>query len=371
MPGNQWRVLVFFSILLLVLLSLEGEEIVFVSNEIGMPLEPLQKNREIPEYRLVLSRLSGIEIKTLLNREGVELKRWETRLGVGGIPLERKEYKEGILQKRIFFDERGRILREEEVEGEKEAGTFEYLYAGTRYRGVVFKPSGSSAGYKEEVLYTPTGTFRGVHRRYDSGDTRLTLASQSRGVLQREIFQGAGISFLARYNSRGDAVYQEVRKEGIPVERSKFWYSTQPSYHMEKMEVENLITGTQKVFFYSSTGLLEREIETIKGMFLQEVRYTYQEKQLIQKDLRTRRSKYRWEFRYGEDGKKVEEKQYENEVLSLHIDLSPPQPFSRIENRYKGGSLVMRTYFQEDSEVLVEYYREGVLLRSVKKGTNP
>ena len=370
MLGKGLRVLGFLSILLLVVLSLEGEELVFVSNEIGMPLEPLQKNRDIPEYRLVVNRLPGNEIKTLLNREGVELKRWETRLGVGGLPLERKEYKDGLLQKRIFFDARGRILREEEVEGEKEAGTFEYLYAGHTYRGVTFKPSGSDAGYKEEVLYTPAGTYRGVHRKYDSGDTRITLASQSRGVLQREIFQGAGISFVARYNSRGDTIYQEVRKEGIPVERSKFRYSEEPIYHIERMEIENLITGTQKVLFYSSTGFLEREIETIKGMFLQEVRYTYQEKQLIQKDLRTRRSRYRWEFRYGEDGKKVEEKQYENEALSLHIEFSPPQPFSRIESRYKGGSLVMRTYFQEDSEVLVEYYREGVLLRSVKKGTN-
>lgn len=106
-------------------------------------------------------------------------------------------------------------------------------------------------------------------------------------------------------------------------------------------------------------------------MFLQEIRYTYQEKHLIQKDLRTRRTRYRWEFRYGEDGKKLEEKQYENETLALHIDLSPPQPFSRVESRYKGGSLVMRTYFQEGSEVLVKYYRDGVLLRSIQKGTNP
>jgi len=371
MSGNRLRVLAFLSILLLTLLSLEGEELVFVSNEIGMPLEPLQKNQDIPEYRLVVNPLPGTEIKTLLNREGAELKRWETRLGGGGIPLERKEYKEGVLQKRIFFDARGRIVREEEVEGEQEAGTFEYLYAGTTYKGVTFKPSGSDAGYREEVLYTPTGTYRGVKRLYGSGDTRITLASQSRGLLRREIFQGAGISFVARYNSRGDAVYQEVRKEGIPVERSKVRYSEEPTYHIERMEIENLITGTQKVLFYSSTGFLERETETIKGMFLQEVRYTYQEKQLIQKDLRTRGARYRWEYRYGEDGKKVEEKQYENEVLSLLIDFSPPQPFSRIESRYKGGSLVMRTYFQEDSEVLVEYYREGVLLRSVKKGTNP
>lgn len=371
MPGDRLKVLVFISILLQVLLSLEGEELVFISNEIGMPLEPLRKNQETPEYRLRVNRSSSTEIRILLNREGVELKRWETRLGVGGLTLERKEYKEGLLQKRVFFDARGRIVREEEFEEEKEAGTFEYIYAGTTYRGVTWKSTGSDAGYKEEVLYTPKGAYRGVHREYESGDTRITLASQSRGVLQREIFQGAGISFLARYNSRGDAIYQEVRKEGVPIERSKFWYTDQPSYHVEKMEVENLVTGTQKMLFYSSAGLLEREIETIKGMFLQEVRYTYQEKQLIQKNLRTRGTTYRWEFRYGEDGKKLEEKQYENESLSLHIDFSPPQPFSRIESRYKGESLAMRTYFQEGSEVLVEYYRDGILLRSVKKGTNP
>jgi len=109
----------------------------------------------------------------------------------------------------------------------------------------------------------------------------------------------------------------------------------------------------------------------IKDVFLQETRYIYQEKQLIQKDIRTRRSRYRWEYRYNGDGKKVEEKQYENESLVLHVEYSPPEPFSRIESRYKGGSLVMRTYFKEDSEALVEYYRDGVLLRSVKKGSIP
>jgi antitoxin component YwqK of YwqJK toxin-antitoxin module len=355
---------------------LEGEEAVFLSNEIGMPLEPLVKGQEMPEYRLVVNRTSGTEIRTLLNREGRELKRWETRIGASGIPLEKKEFKEGALQRRISYDSKGRIIREEEFEGEKDAGTFDYLYTGTQYRGVTFKPLGSdsqdrASGYREQVLYTPTGIYRGLHRTYDSGATRITLASQSRGVLQRELFQGAGISFLARFNSRGDAIHQEVRKDGVPVEVSRFWYSERPSYHLERMETENLIDGTRRVLYYSPTGLLEREIETMKDVFLQEIRYTYQDKQLIQKELRTRRSRYRWEFQYREEGKKIVEKQYENEVLSLQIDFSPPEPFSRIESRYKGGSLVMRTYFQEDSEVLVEYYRDGVLLRSVKKGSPP
>ena len=376
MPGKQGRVLIFFLtfLLALCLALLEGEETVFISNEIGMPLEPLQKNKEMPEYRLVLKRFPTGEVRSLLNREGIELKRWETKIGAGGIPLEKKEFKEGTLQRRITYDVKGRIIREEEFEGDKGVNTFEYLYTGATYRGVTFKPlrvdSGSNdSGYKEEILYTPTGAFRGVYRQYDSGATRITLASQSRGILQREIFRGAAISFLARYNERGDTIYQEVRKEGLPIERSKFWYSNQPSYHLERVESENLITGKRNMLWYSSTGLLERELQTIKGVFLQEIRYSYQDNRLIQKDLRTRGSRYRWEFRYSEDGKKVEEKQYENEAIALHIDFSPQDSYSRVESRYRGGTLVMRTYYQEDSEVLVEYYRDGVLLRSVKKGS--
>lgn len=378
MPGERVKGLFFLLGLLGVLfpILLEGEESVYLSNEIGMPLEPLRKAQEIPEYRLVVRRMPNGETRILLNREGMELKRWDTRIRSGGIPLEEKEFKEGALQRRITYDSSGRIIREEEFEDGKEAGTFEYLYSGTSYRGVTFKPleNGSGerkSGYREEVLYTPTGTYRGLHRQYDSGAIRVALATQSRGVLQREIFQGGGVSFLARYNARGDAVYQEVRKDGVLVEYARFRYTEQPSYHMERMETENLLTGIRKVLWYSSNGLLVREIDTIKDVFLQEIRYTYQEKQLIQKDLRTRTSRYRWEFQYGEDGKKVEEKQYENEVLSLHIDFAPPTPYTRIENRYKGGSLIMRTYFQEESEVKVEYYRDGVLLRSVKKGTLP
>ncbi|MCX7788939.1 MAG: hypothetical protein N2442_14715 [Spirochaetes bacterium] len=363
-------------LLALCLVPLEGEETVFLSNEIGMPLELLQKSQETPEYRLVVKRLPDEEIRILLNREGVELKRWETRMGGGGVPLEKKEFKEGILQRRSTYDPRGRIIQEVEFEAAKETGTLEYLYTGSTYRGVVFKPSQPDSrdrdvGYKEEILYTPSGTYRGIYRQYDSGAVRIARALQSKGVLQREVFQGLGVSFLARYNSKGDAIYQEVRKEGVPIEQSRFWYSDKPIYHLERIEAENLTTGTRKVLWYSDSGLLEREIETIKDVFLQETRYSYQGKQLIGKELRTRRSRYRWEYRFDGDGKKVEEKQYENDSISLHIDFSPPEPFSRIESRYKGGSLIMRTYFKEDAEFLVEFYRDGVLLRSVKKGNAP
>ncbi|GAB4370686.1 MAG: hypothetical protein Kow009_07120 [Spirochaetales bacterium] len=352
-------------------LSLPGEELIFHSNEIGMPLEAIRPGETVRGYRLVVQRSPGIEIRRLLNGEGVEEKRWEILVDKSGNPQEKNEYKAGMLQRRILYGPGGRILREEEFENGKMVNAFEYLYTATRYKGAVSKPLSDGSGYEDEILYTPGGSYRGVRRRYDSGAISVTLASQSKGLLQREVYQGQGITFLARYNSRGDVILQEVRKEGSLVERSRFRYSDSPRYHLEYLEVENWVAGTRKEVWYSPAGLIERELEKIHDVFIQETRYTHEEGRLIRMERRTRESRYIWEYRYTEDGKKVEEKQYENGVLTLHLDFSPPEPYSRIESWYKEGELVMRKYFEGDSEVQIEYYRNGGVVRTVRKGAVP
>ncbi len=54
----------------------------------------------------------------------------------------------------------------------------------------------------------------------------------------------------------------------------------------------------------------------------------------------------------------MEERHYENGELRLQIDYSPLEPYTKVESRFKNNFLVLRSYFQEETEVKVEYYKE-------------
>jgi antitoxin component YwqK of YwqJK toxin-antitoxin module len=345
-------------------------ETVYLSNEVGMPIAPYQAGEgERPEYLLFVEQRKDTVVRRLLNREGEESKRWEIRLDTHGNLVESKEYKNGLIRLHLFYNAYGKVVREIQYTDGREEGSFEYQYQGNRYTGVTYQTGNTGEDYVDKILYTPGGKFRGVRREYRSGKSLITLFSLQDDVLSRELYQGDTVSILVRYNSIGLATLQEVRNRGELTERTIFRYSEKDVHVLREKEVENFTTGVRTIFTFDANGYLVREVQYQKGIRILETNYVYNQEDLVRKETRTRTGFYRWEYSYSEDGKMMEERHYENGELRLQIDYSPLEPYTKVESRFKNNFLVLRSYFQEETEVRVEYYKEGKLLRSVERAS--
>ncbi|HOV38481.1 MAG TPA: hypothetical protein PLG79_07160 [Spirochaetales bacterium] len=345
-------------------------ETVYLSNEVGMPIAPyLAGEGERAEYLLFVEQREDTVVRRLLNREGEETKRWEIRLDTHGNLVESKEYQKGLIRLHLFYDAYGKVLREIQYADGREEGSFEYQYQGNRYTGVTYQTGNAGEDYVDKILYTPGGIFRGVRREYRSGKSLITLFSLQDDVLSRELYQGDTVSILVRYISLGLATLQEVRNRGELTERTIFRYSEKDAHALREKEVENFTTGVRTIFTFDANGYLAGEVQYQKGVRILETIYAYNQENLVKKETRTRIGLYRWEYSYSEDGKMTEERHYENGELRLQIDYSPPEPYTKVESRFKNDFLVLRSYFQEETEVRVEYYKEGKLLRSVERAS--
>ncbi|MFQ3620660.1 MAG: hypothetical protein SNJ78_06920 [Spirochaetales bacterium] len=338
---------------------------IYRSNELGMPLEILKRGDPVPEFRLIIAKHLDKETRTLLDAEGTEVKRWERFSTPSGI--EEREYDSQGLKEKIFYDSRGRVLRIESHDFQQ-GGVIEYTVTEGKYLGSIRTSLNGEFELMDRILYTSKGLVRGIVRSSKENVSQAAFFSQDRGILRRETFQGERGTLLSRYNSRGEIVYQEVRRGEKVVEVQRFFYQGEPSFKMARKEIENPLSGRKVQIVFNEEGNIEREIEIVGGVFSQETFYIYRGRVLLRKESRTRAGQYVWEFQYSDQDKKIEERQYEKGILVLKIEFDTPDGFTRVESRYREGDLIMKTYFQEEKEIKVEYYRGGTLLRTVQKG---
>jgi hypothetical protein len=237
-------------------------------------------------------------------------------------------------------------------------------------RGVLLEERRRGAGVDELRVYLPDGSLEYTERllRYSDGsprEVRRQTGDQERtyryrkttGLPFEEWFQHGDERRVWRFGSEGRLAERVAWDGETMVIRERFSYSE--AGVLVEARREDLQAGEERLRSYDG-GLLLREELRRDARLVATTRYTYGEQdRLIREERETPDGSLLLDYEYDEEGALSTVRHLRNGEITLVIRHTGE---GRIEDRYRSGSLVLRSYFEGDTKIREELYRGGRLI---------
>jgi antitoxin component YwqK of YwqJK toxin-antitoxin module len=364
-----------------------GEKAWYTSNSIGTLLQPINDPGAFAdggiEYVLSVSGKDGREIRTLFDKDGKEVRRWERRYSETGSLEEETVFVEGAKDSLTFYYPSGLVKEEVLFTNDQEDGRFLFSYAG--YAGapdesaqaegaitpakdytkdykksaplsVSFLRPQETGGFRDEYQYLPSGDFRGIKRIYDDGAVYTSIFNLDNGILRDEWHSFGGLEILFHYDKRGNALYSEEYRDSVLVERSDFRYDMESPFRLREKRIRDAASGRETVLEYGEDGNPARESILEGGVGIEVTLFTYSGNFLVRKEIRRRTNYEEWEYFYNDDKDLVREHQLRGGEMYMSRVYDPQaaggeEEYSRIDEYFRNGEVFLRLYFKDGEEV--------------------
>lgn len=219
----------------------------------------------------------------------------------------------------------------------------------------VYLPDGSLE-YTERLLRYSDGSPREVRRR--TGDqVRTYRYRKTTGLPFEEWFQRGEERRVWRFGPGGRLAERVAWDGETMVLRERLSYSEAGA--LVEARREDLQAGEERLQSYDG-GLLVREELLRDGRLVATTRYAYGElDRLIREETETPDGSLLLDYEYDEEGRLSSVRHLRNGEITLVIRHTGE---GRVEDRYRSGSLVLRSYFEGETKIREELYRGGRLI---------
>lgn len=333
--------------------SLSGESW-FVSNSSGMLFEKIHVSRtgEYDWYARVDDSGDQV-IKTLYNRAGKEVKRWDIFKYNGSVI--REVFTEGK-SRTISEFENQRILQETFIEGSTVTGSNAYSYDGNFLREIQGLDASGEVKNRVTINRDANSRISSADFTYD-GETFTNHYIFSRGRLIMEwhgIDSQTGTS--VRFSQEGTLLNTTRWEEGRKVGEEKFEYTDD---HLSGSVALAILTGEKTVKKYDNSGNITYQEDTVEDKVVRKLFCFYdKDSHLIDRtevqDNLIERSK----FKYIDD-RMVQEYQYKNGKLVRVIEYASADNYT--VDTYIDNVPVLRNYYLNHKKVKKEEWeKQGI-----------
>ena len=342
-----------FLLFLFTAFSLFGESW-FISNSSGMLFEKIHAVRtgEYDWYARVDDNGEQV-IKTLYNRAGKEVKRWDIFKRDGTV--EREVFTEGNSQTISEFENQ-RIIKETFYKGNKITGSNTYLYDGNFLREI--QEHDASGNIKNKVTLKRDANSRISSADFSYGKESFTnhyIFSRGRLIMEwHGIDSQTGTS--VRYNQEGSLLNTTRWEEGRKVAEEKFEYTDNYLSGSVAFSNKNREKTTKT---YDSAGNITYQEDTVDNEVVRKLFCFYDnnshliDRTEVQDNL-IERSK----FKYERD-RMVQEDQYKNGKLVRVIEYASAENYT--VDTYIDDVPVLRNYYIKHRKVKKEEWeKQGI-----------
>ncbi len=340
----------FFWILLLSMMlsiGLSGEELLFRSNEMGMPLERIQDYRR-DEFTNVLSvdKEEDTEIRRLYT-DGEITKKWEKVRSKGGI--EEKYYEDGELSSINKYDNNGLLLEEiSYLEGEVNERRA-YVYVQGLLKEIILFNGNDQKVWSTRFLRSSAGRLRKMIREGEKDEGRVSLFRYSTGTLMEEWHGTRGTGNLFRLDASGNTLSEERWEENVLTEHTEFFKSEEG----KRSITENMQEGFAVYRQYDDRDRVVLERTTQQGSLIEEIIQQYEGDDLTIKQRRTPGLKEKWTYEYNQDGD-LEQEEYVKNGNLIKVTVYTGED-TYYEDLYRNEIPVIRVFYSEDRKTGEEF----------------
>ncbi len=326
--------------------SLSGESW-FISNSSGMLFEKIHPSRtgEYDWYARVDD--SGDQVaKTLYDRTGTEVKRWDLFKENGTVV--REVLSEGDSRTVSEYDNQ-RVMKETFYTGNKITGTNIYLYDGNFLREIQEKDV--QGKIKNRVVLKRDVSSRISGADFSYGDETYTnhyIFSRGRLIMEwHGIDSQTGTS--VRYSQEGNLLNTTSWEEGRKVREEKFEYSDK---HLSGSVSYAQLTGERTTKKYDSAGNITYQEDSVENDVVRKLFCFYdQDSHLIDRTEVQDNLIERTKYKYNGD-QIVQETQYKNGRLTRVIDYATAENYT--VDTYVDNAPVLRNYYINHRKVKKE-----------------
>ena len=338
---------------LLTAFSLSGESW-FISNSSGMLFEKIHAVRtgEYDWYARVDDNGDQV-IKTLYDRTGREVKRWDIFKTDGTVV--REVFSEGN-SRTISEFENQRIMKETFLTGSKVTGGHIYLYDGNFLREI--QESDANGNIKNRVVLKRDANSRISSADFTYGKETFTnhyIFSKGRLIMEwHGIDSQTGTS--VRYSQEGSLLNTTKWEEGRKVWEEKFEYTGK---YLSGSVSRGMLTGEKTAKKFDSAGNLTYQEDTVDDEVVYKLFCFYDaDSHLIDKtevqDNLIERSKYKYK-----GDQVVQEEQYKNGKLVRVIEYASAANYT--VDTYIDNEPVLRNYYINHRKVKKEVWeKQGI-----------
>ncbi|MGO9307968.1 MAG: hypothetical protein ACLQDL_02960 [Spirochaetia bacterium] len=349
-------------ILLLAALHVFGEDILYRSNDFGMPLERIAPYQQDAFRWILRVRRSGPDEVRLLSDNGKEARRWEISWNRDRTEKVEKEFAGTVLAARRVYDAAGTLLQEEEYTAGALSKKTLFSYADGRLARTRVRAGPDGQQVSQEVyLYATDGGLREVRRTSAAGDTSVSSSLTGSAGLAEERSTMGGSVFVERYDPNGKLVHRERRDAGAAVSIEDFTYD--PKSHslassVERLPAENGLVERR----YDSSGRLSQETRRVKGVVQEVVGYERDDGgKVTSKTRRSSQGLEAWKYSYSDSGDVAREEYFERGIR-VKVTLYG-EGKHRTEEHYRDGELFLKVFYDGDTRLREEVYSRGTLVR--------
>lgn len=342
-----------FILLLFTAFSLSGESW-FISNSSGMLFEKIHESRtkEYEWYARVDD--SGDQVvKTLYDRTGTEIKRWDIFKQDGSVVQE--VYTEG-LNRTVSEYQNQRVMNETFYRGSRVTGTTSYLYDGNFLREIQEKDAAGAIKNKVVLKRDASSRISGADFSYGK-ESYTNHYIFSRGNLIMEwhgIDSQTGTS--VRYSQNGSLLNTTRWEKGVKVWEEKFEYTGKL---LSGSVALSKLTGEKTTRRFDGAGNVTYREDAVDDEVVYKMFCAYDsDSHLIDRtevqDNLVERSKYT----YNND-KMVQEDQYKNGKLIRVIEYTSPSDY--VVDTYIDNVPVLRNYYIDHRKVKKEEWERQLI----------
>ncbi len=219
----------------------------------------------------------------------------------------------------------------------------------------VFAGDGSLE-YTERLLRHSDGSPREV-RRTEGDETRIYRYRRTTGLPFEEWFEHGDKRKVWRFSPEG-RVLESISWAGEDRALREV-YSYDDAGRLEELRREDFQNGEELIRRYRNRRVVGETLR-IADRVVEETSYLYDdEERLIREEIERPDGSEVTSYEYGDEGELQTVAYRRNGQVSLVVRY---QDAGRIEDRYRHGSLILRSFFEGDTLVREELYRAGRLI---------
>ncbi|MGA2639667.1 MAG: hypothetical protein ABSG21_02040 [Spirochaetia bacterium] len=350
------------AVLLLAALHAAGEDLLYRSNDFGMPLArilPYQKDAS--RWVLRVSR-GGLHEERHLYDNGKEVRFWEISWNREHTEKVEKETVGTVLAARRVYDASGDIIQDEEYTAGALSKKTLFAYVKGRLSGTrVLAGKDGRQISTEAYFYAANGGLREVRRNVSAGETMVSSSVAGSSGLSEMRSSMGGSLFIERYDPFGKLINRERRDDGAPVSIEDFAYD--PVSHAVISSVERLPAENGLIErLYDGAGRVSHETKSVKGAIREVLGYEHDEKgNLTSKTRRSSEGLEAWKYSYSDSGDLAREEYFKRgirEKVIVHGDGK-----LRTEELYRDDELFLKVFYDGDTRLREEVYSNGRIQR--------
>jgi antitoxin component YwqK of YwqJK toxin-antitoxin module len=373
-----------------------AETLWYRSDALGLPIERISVQAPTAEgYSLKVDRQGSDETRSLY-QAGDRIERTVRSFDSKGRLAAETVYRKDLLSRKTSFTAAGRPASEiyyvngaprQQIEytyddrgRPAEAVTYRYTTDADTGKPVreaspawtdtfVYNPGGStSSGVGPPVTgSSAAGSISEVRRLYADGTRRISRFDYSGTRLTEEWVGTDTDGVLTRYDARGLRTLHVTYRDNKPVSRESFVYRSEKEGGAQVLVSStstSLTDGTATVNNYRN-GRVVKSVESKDGKVTSTTEYQYDGDRIAQKTVEQEGTSERWDYSYAADTNKLERQAYSIDGTLVEV-IHYGNDNSSVHERYRNGSVVLRTYYHGEQRVKEELVRDGRVIRTLE-----